>query len=201
MVAAHPPACLPACCLQNLWVADVSSLADVLPIIVGLRNPDGSRMIRARYPNANPEFGFGPSLTATSWAAPTVPIQPAVEGAMMGGERGRGMRMGQYLLSPPPTPRLLLLPAPCLPVRPPYPNRTDSYSFIYYQGGFGGICSVPGFGYTETPGSQYWWCVGGGGGGRRRAASTGAARPPTLRPPSPSPSPCSGNMTEGGGSL
>jgi hypothetical protein len=81
----------------NLWVADVSSLADVLPIIVGLRNPDGSRMIRARYPNANPELGFGPPLRADSWVAPTVPIQPAVE------------------------------------VRPAFPNRTDSYSFIYYQ--------------------------------------------------------------------
>ena len=64
---------------QNLWVADVSSFADVLPVIVGLRNPDGSRMIRARYPNANPEFGFGPPLHATSWAAPTIPIQPSVE--------------------------------------------------------------------------------------------------------------------------
>ena len=105
----------------NLWVADVSSLSDVLPLIVGLRNPDGSRMIRARYPNANPELGFGTPLRADSWAAPTIPIQPAVE------------------------------------VRPQSPNRTDSYSFIYYQGGYGGICAVPGFGYTETPGSQYWW--------------------------------------------
>lgn len=76
-LVAHPSA--PAAPPQNLWVADVSSFADVLPVIVGLRNPDGSRMIRARYPNANPEFGFGPPLRATSWAAPTIPIQPAVE--------------------------------------------------------------------------------------------------------------------------
>lgn len=36
-------------------------------------------MIRARYPNANPEFGFGPPLQAKSWTAPTIPIQPSVE--------------------------------------------------------------------------------------------------------------------------
>lgn len=36
----------------NIWVADVSSLSATLPLIAGLRSPDGSRMIRARYPNA-----------------------------------------------------------------------------------------------------------------------------------------------------
>jgi hypothetical protein len=64
----------------NIWVADLSALALAAPV-VGLRGPDGSRLIRARYPNANPEYGFGSSLSADSWTAPgaTQKIAPATE--------------------------------------------------------------------------------------------------------------------------
>jgi hypothetical protein len=106
----------------NIWVADVSSLSGILPKIVGLRAPDGSRMIRARYPNANPENGFGPVLRADKWTPTSVPIAPALE------------------------------------FEPTYPNRTSSYSFIHYQGGSGGICSVPGFGFAESPSGTMYWC-------------------------------------------
>lgn len=105
----------------NIWVADVSSFAASLPSgISGLRAPDGTRLIRARYPNANPEFGFGSTLSADSWTRPPWPIAPAVQ------------------------------------VEPQTPNRTSSYSFIHYQGGIGGVCAQPGFGFTETNGSMYW---------------------------------------------
>ena len=104
----------------NIWVADLSSLSATLPLVAGLRAPDGSRMWRARYPNSNPELGFGESLRADSWTKTSVPIAPAVQ------------------------------------FEPTFPNRTSSYSFIHYQGGSGGICSVPGFGFTESPGTQYW---------------------------------------------
>ena len=113
----------------NIWVADVSSLAAALPVIAGLRAPDGSRLWPARYPNFNPEFGFGPTLRADKWIQTTVPIQPAT----------------QY--------------------EPAYPNRTSSYSFIHYQGGAGGICTVPGFGFTESFGTQYWCGARTEGGG------------------------------------
>lgn len=64
----------------NIWSADLSAYRGQITQIVGLRNPDGSRMIRARYPNANPEYGFGSNLNADSWTAPeaTQPIQPAI---------------------------------------------------------------------------------------------------------------------------
>ena len=40
---------------------------------------DGVRAIRARYPNANPETqGFGSTLTAKYWLAPTLPSKPDV---------------------------------------------------------------------------------------------------------------------------
>jgi len=102
----------------NVWVADLSALP--LPLVAGLRAPDGSRLWRARYPNFNPEMGFGPALRADKWIQTSVPIQPALE------------------------------------YEPATPNRTSSYSFIHYQGGAGGICTVPGFGFTESFGTQYW---------------------------------------------
>jgi hypothetical protein len=144
----------------NLWSADVSPLAAALPVIVGLRNPDGSRMIRARYPNYNPELGFGPPLRADAWTAPTLPIQPAVEVGVS--ETGSVVYYDQksappVFAAPSSSTALVFFLLLYSQVRPPTPNRTDSYSFIYYQGGYGGICSVPGFGYTETSGSQYWW--------------------------------------------
>ena len=64
-----------------MWVADLSSLG--VTSIAGLRDfssgVGGKRMIRARYPNADPEVGFGSSLRATSWTAPTGALQPAIE--------------------------------------------------------------------------------------------------------------------------
>jgi hypothetical protein len=106
----------------NIWVADLSALAGALPAVAGLRAPDGSRMWPARYPNANPELGFGPPLRADSWTRTSVPIAPALE------------------------------------FSPDYPSRNSSYSFIHYQGGSGGICAVPGFGFTESPGATLYWC-------------------------------------------
>jgi hypothetical protein len=103
---------------QNVWVADLSALS--LAAVVGLRDAAGKRLVRARYPNADPELGFGSSLSATSWTRTSVPVQPGVQ------------------------------------FRPPTPERNSSYSFIHYQGGYGGICAVPGFGFTESPGSMYW---------------------------------------------
>ena len=113
----------------NIWVADVSALAGALPLIAGLRAPDGSRMWRARFPNSNPEYGFGKTLRADSWTKS--PVNPA----------------------------------PAAQFEPAFPNRTSSYSFIHYQGGMGGVCTTPGFGFTESFGAQYW-CGGrteGGG--------------------------------------
>jgi hypothetical protein len=106
---------------KNVWVADLSALQ--LATVAGLRDAAGKRLVRARFPNADPELGFGSSLSASAWTKTSVPVQPAV----------------QY--------------------RPATPERNSSYSFIYYQGGYGGICAVPGFGFTETPGSMYCECA------------------------------------------
>eukprot|EP01116_Phalansterium_solitarium_P023012 TRINITY_DN785_c0_g1_i1.p1 TRINITY_DN785_c0_g1~~TRINITY_DN785_c0_g1_i1.p1 ORF type:complete len:881 (-),score=338.00 TRINITY_DN785_c0_g1_i1:265-2871(-) len=57
----------------TVYVADVSSYN--LETIKGLR-VNGLRGIRARYPNADPELGFGSSLEATSWTAPNGPFNP-----------------------------------------------------------------------------------------------------------------------------
>ena len=65
----------------NVWAADLSSLG--VAAVAGLRDYSqgvgGRRMIRARYPNGDPEVGFGSSLRATSWTAPRGALQPAVE--------------------------------------------------------------------------------------------------------------------------
>jgi hypothetical protein len=60
----------------NVYTADLSSFG--LTSVAGLR-ANGARMIRARYPNANPEGGFGSNLLATSWVPTNVPIQPAIQ--------------------------------------------------------------------------------------------------------------------------
>lgn len=61
----------------NIYVADLSSMG--VSEITGLR-VNGGRGIRARYPNADPELdGFGSTLTASKWSAPTTPTQPAQE--------------------------------------------------------------------------------------------------------------------------
>ena len=60
----------------NVYVADLSSQG--VTSVPGLRQ-DGQRCIRARYPNANPELGFGSTLTANGWVPTTLPRNPAVE--------------------------------------------------------------------------------------------------------------------------
>ncbi len=57
----------------NIYKADISSHdVDVIP---GLR-VNKKRAIRARYPNADPELGFGSQLLANEWLAATIPPQP-----------------------------------------------------------------------------------------------------------------------------
>lgn len=60
----------------NIYVADLSQ--EDLDSILGLR-VNSMRAIRARYPNANPEFGFGSSLKAKSWIPSTLPSEPDME--------------------------------------------------------------------------------------------------------------------------
>eukprot|EP00005_Dracoamoeba_jomungandri_P000463 CAMPEP_0174252392 /NCGR_PEP_ID=MMETSP0439-20130205/1880_1 /TAXON_ID=0 /ORGANISM="Stereomyxa ramosa, Strain Chinc5" /LENGTH=754 /DNA_ID=CAMNT_0015332915 /DNA_START=107 /DNA_END=2368 /DNA_ORIENTATION=+ len=59
---------------KNIYVANLTGVGSV----TGLR-VNGERMIRARYPNANPEFGFGSNLMASSWLSPTTPTNPDTE--------------------------------------------------------------------------------------------------------------------------
>lgn len=62
---------------MNIYKADLSSAK--LDSIMGLR-VNGSRAIRARFPNANPEIdGFGSSLKAKKWLPPSVPPKPEKE--------------------------------------------------------------------------------------------------------------------------
>ena len=60
----------------NIYKADLSS--ENLETIPGFR-VDTKRAIRARYPNADPEFGFGSNLTASKWIPPTLPTEPDTE--------------------------------------------------------------------------------------------------------------------------
>ena len=61
---------------KNIYMADISS--EGLRDMLGLR-VNGKRGIRARYPNADPELGFGSSLNAKSWLKPTLPSTPDKE--------------------------------------------------------------------------------------------------------------------------
>jgi hypothetical protein len=63
---------------QNVYVADLSSWVPAGANVYGLRE-NGNRMIRARYPNANPEFGFGSTLHAVSWVPSVLPKNPDIE--------------------------------------------------------------------------------------------------------------------------
>ena len=61
----------------NIYVADLSSLG--LASVAGLR-ANGTRMIRARYPNGNPETGgFGSNLDASGWVPPPWTLNPAIQ--------------------------------------------------------------------------------------------------------------------------
>ena len=57
----------------NIYKADLSSQG--ITSVPGLR-VNTKRAIRARYPNADPEIGFGSSLTPSSWLPPTLPTKP-----------------------------------------------------------------------------------------------------------------------------
>lgn len=59
----------------NIYKADLSSTE--IGSVPGLR-VNGKRAIRSRYPNADPELGFGSSLT-TKWVPPTLPSAPDTE--------------------------------------------------------------------------------------------------------------------------
>lgn len=61
---------------KNIYVADLTGQG--VTSIPGLRQ-DGQRAIRARFPNANPELGFGSSLNANGWVPTQLPRQPDVE--------------------------------------------------------------------------------------------------------------------------
>lgn len=63
----------------NIWVAEVSSLG--ITSVPGL-NLNGSRLIRARYPNYNTELGFGSTLQAQAWLAGPTPPGPTMEVCM-----------------------------------------------------------------------------------------------------------------------
>ena len=58
---------------SNMYMADLSSTG--ITDVPGFR-VDNMRGIRARYPNADPELGFGSSLKAKSWAKSTLPSEP-----------------------------------------------------------------------------------------------------------------------------
>jgi len=53
---------------DNIFVASTSGLA-ALSVPTGLR-AQGRRLIRARFPNTDPELGYGPSLSPTAWMLP-----------------------------------------------------------------------------------------------------------------------------------
>jgi hypothetical protein len=62
---------------SSVWKASLAEAGIDLVRVLGLRI-DGRRAIRARYPNADPEKGFGSKLKAEQWTCPGV-VPPAVE--------------------------------------------------------------------------------------------------------------------------
>lgn len=65
----------------NVWVANVSALPGFSSAIgaPGMRS-DGARLIRARYPDSDPEVdGFGASFNALSWTPQSAPRAPDVQ--------------------------------------------------------------------------------------------------------------------------
>ena len=80
---------------KNIYMADISS--EGLREILGLR-VNGKRGIRARYPNADPELGFGSEVRANSWLKPTLPTQPVKEINPSEPYRGSGGMFQMYQL-------------------------------------------------------------------------------------------------------
>ena len=60
----------------NIYKADMSGAG--LSSVTGLR-VNTKRAIRARFPNADPELGFGSTLQASKWMPPTLPSNPDEE--------------------------------------------------------------------------------------------------------------------------
>ena len=56
---------------DNVWVTSTKNVVN-FSSTTGLRDPSNGykRLIRARYPNTDPELGFGPSLNPTAWVTP-----------------------------------------------------------------------------------------------------------------------------------
>jgi hypothetical protein len=56
---------------DNIWMASTAGIENFIST-TGLRDTTNGfkRLIRARYPNADPELSFGPSLNPTSWMPP-----------------------------------------------------------------------------------------------------------------------------------
>ncbi len=63
---------------MNVYVADLSPWIPRGGNVYGVRE-NGNRLIRARYPNANPELGFGSTLQALSWVPSVLPKNPDIE--------------------------------------------------------------------------------------------------------------------------
>ena len=57
---------------RGVWAADLSDQAASFGHRVPGLRVNGSRAIRARYPNADPELGFGSQLQALAWLPPLV---------------------------------------------------------------------------------------------------------------------------------
>jgi hypothetical protein len=87
----------------NVYVADLSPWVPRGAGVYGLRE-NGNRMIRARYPNANPEHGFGSTLLAKAWVPTVLPNDPAIEVRVCGDPALQGKAAAD------PTPRLLISP-------------------------------------------------------------------------------------------
>ena len=60
----------------NVWVASLAGTG--ITSVPGLRL-NGGRMIRARYPNGNPELGFGGNFNALSWTPQSAPRVPDIQ--------------------------------------------------------------------------------------------------------------------------
>jgi len=82
----------------NIWKADLSGLKLPSEGVTGVR-VNGSRMIKARFPNANPEWqGFASNLEASSWTAPTTPVNPTIEFNPPRPHRNNSGQFSQYQL-------------------------------------------------------------------------------------------------------
>ena len=91
----------------NIYKADLSS--DQITTITGLR-VNMKRAIRARYPNADPELGFGSTLMANKWLPPTLPSQPDKEIYPDSPKRTSSENFQQYQLG---------IGGPCMYFEPP----------------------------------------------------------------------------------